>query len=434
MRNKKYIKEQLVDSGRLQVRVSEDEAAVPISDARIQVRRKIDSTIVDELVTDSSGQTQPIDLAAPPLEFSLDSTGGEKPYSEYDLVVNAEGFEQVDVEGVQILPSSKALQAINLKPIKTLEPEAQNIYIYEHTLWGDFPPKIPEDEVKPLPDAGGFIVLSEPVIPEFVIVHLGVPTNSSAQNVWIPFTDYVKNVASSEIYSTWPRNTIEANVLAILSFVLNRVYTEWYRGKGYDFTITNSTAYDQAFVYGRNIFEEISTVVDEIFTKYITRPGIMQPLFTQYCDGVRVQCKKGLQQWGSKDLGEQGYDYLSILKSYYGYDIYLEEANKVEGVPLSYPGEPLTIGSTGEDVRVIQQQLNAISNNYPAIPKLRADGIYGESTAEAVRTFQSIFNLPVTGVVDFATWYQISNIYVAVTKIAEPVSKSFHNIYEPYRF
>lgn len=199
----------------------------------------------------------------------------------------------------------------------------------------------------------------------------------------------IKNVASCEIYSTWPKESIKANVLAIISFTLNRVYTEWYRGKGYDFTITNNTAYDHAFTYGRNIFEEISIVVDEVFSTYITKPCIKQPLFTQYCDGRRVQCQKGMHQWGSKDLGDRGYLAIDILKNYYGYDIYYEAAEKSEGVP------------------------------YPKIQKLRTDGVYGEQTKEAVHTFQEIFHLPVTGIVDFATWYQISNIYVAVTKLSE---------------
>lgn len=433
MRKLKYLKNQIVDQGGLQVNITEKNKANPISDAKIKVIRKYDSTVIEELVTDASGQTETVELGAPPVEYSLDPEGG-KPYSEYNLSISADGFESLDIDGVQILPESKALQLAGLVPKKEETYEAQTISISEHTLWGDFPPKIPEAEVKPLPDPGGFIVLPEPVIPEYVIVHLGVPTNTSARNVWVPFKDYVKNVASSEIYSTWPRETISANILAILSFVLNRVYTEWYRGKGYDFTITNSTAFDQAFVYERNIFEEISNAVDAIFTTYITKPEIKQPLFTQYCDGVKTQCKRGMQQWGSKDLGDQGYDALNILKTYYGYDIYLEQAAKVEGVPISYPGSPLVIGSTGEAVRTIQQQLNAISNNYPAIPKLKTDGVYGEDTAEAVKTFQRIFNMPVTGVVDFATWYQISNIYVAVTQLAEPVFRTMHNKYEPYRY
>ena len=195
------------------------------------------------------------------------------------------------------------------------------------------------------------------------------------------------------------------------------MYTEWYRGKGYDFTITNSTAYDQSFVMGRTIFESISQVVDDIFTTYITREGISQPLFAQYCDGRRVQCN-GLSQWGSQALAEQGLDAISILRRYYGSDIYLTTAEKVEGVPMSFNGQVLSLGSQGEDVRTIQSQLNAISNNFPAIGKLRVDGVYGPATQQSVLTFQQVFHMPQTGEVDFATWYSISNIYVAVTGMA----------------
>ena len=197
------------------------------------------------------------------------------------------------------------------------------------------------------------------------------------------------------------------------------MYTEWYRGQGFDFTITNSTQFDQAFTYGRNIFDEISQTVDNIFTSYITRPGIRQPLFTQYCDGKRVSCPTWMSQWGSKALGDQGYLAMDILKQYYGQDVYLMQAQKVAGVPSSFPGIVLQNGSSGSHVRTVQEQLNRISDNYPAIPKVKVDGVYGQATVDAVEAFQRIFLLPVTGIVDFATWYKISHIYVAVTKIAE---------------
>lgn len=368
--------------------------------------------------TDSSGNTPVIELAAPPVEFSQ-NPGEPKPYSEYDVYVSLDGYKPVIIEGAQILPDSTALQHIRLEPSVRIEPQPQNIPISPHTLYAIYPPKIPEDPVKPLPDSTGFVVLPQPVVPEFVIVHLGVPTDTSAFNVWVYFQEYIKNVASSEIYSTWPTESIRANVLAILSFTMNRVFTEWYRGKGYDFTVTNSTAFDQAFVYGRNIYTEISNVVDNIFTTFVTKPGIRQPLFTQYCDGKNTQCPNWLSQWGSKAFGDQGYDSMSILRNYYGQNIYLMQAEKVSGVPVSYPGTPLQMGSSGPDVRTIQEQLNTISNNYPAINKVRVDGYYSDQTRTAVETFQRIFNLPVTGIVDLATWYKISNIYVAVTRMAE---------------
>ena len=235
----------------------------------------------------------------------------------------------------------------------------------------------------------------------------------------VPYRDYIKNVASSEIYATWPESTIIANVLAIMSFTLNRVYTEWYRNKGFDFTITSSTAYDHFFVYGRNIYESISRVVDTIFANYLSRPNVRQPILTQYCDGKRVSCPNWMSQWGSMYLGDQGYTPIEIIRNYYGSDMYINSAELISGIPASWPGTDLTVGSTGSKVRQMQEQLDRISQTYPALPSVTPDGIYGESTRQAVEAFQRVFNLPVTGVVDYPTWYKISEIYVAVTRIAE---------------
>lgn len=404
-------------SGRLQIGVFATDIGRPASNATVRITpRGTQNQILEELITDSSGQTPAINLEAPPLEFSMSAIS--KPYTEYDIQVMMDGYDPQIIEGVQILPSTTAFQDIRLSPMTSFDAQERIISIRAHTLWGTFPPKIPEDDVKPLPPSTGYIVLPDPVVPEFVIVHDGGPEDASAPDYWVPFADYIKNVACCEILSNWPEPTITANVLAILSFTLNRIYTEWYRGKGYNFTITSSTSYDQAFSYGRNIFEEISSVVDNIFTTFITRPGIRQPLFTQYCDGKNVSCPNWMSQWGSKSLGDQGYPAIDILKSYYGYDIYLMQAQKVEGVPMSYPGTALQMGSVGEDVRVIQQQLNAISDNYPAISKIRVDGIFEEETRIAVETFQSIFRIPADGIVNFDTWYQISHIYVSVTRMA----------------
>lgn len=407
--------------GRLITGVFAVDIGNPVENATVQITTvgtNGDEKVIDEIKTDSSGQTPTIDLPAPPIEFSM-SPDEPMPYSIYNINVSADGFLPVKIENAQILPNSTALQKVRLRPAVNDFPQAQDIYIEPHTLYGVFPPKIPEDDVKPLPESLGFIVLPDPVVPEYVIVHEGVPNDASARNLWVPYKDYIKNVASCEIYSTWPISTIRANVLAIISFTLNRIYTEWYRGKGFDFTITNSTAFDQAFVYQRNIYDEISVVVDDLFTTFITRPEIRQPLFTQYCDGSRTTCPDWLSQWGSKTLGENGYNSIDILKYYYGQDIFLMQAEKVSGVPVSYPGTSLQTGSTGAAVRTIQKQLNAISNNYPAIQKLAVDGVFGPKTREAVETFQRIFKLPATGIVDFATWYEISNIFVAVTKLAE---------------
>lgn len=405
--------------GKLAVNVNSIITDFPVSNALVRITNPGTDTVIEELRTDSSGQTETIELSAPPIDYSLEPTA-PKPYSEYDVRVDSDDFESVIVNGVQILADSTALQGVSARPITTTDTyQPISISIGQHTLWGNYPPKIPEAEVKPLPETDGFVVLPKPVVPEYIVVHLGKPSDAAAKNVWIPFKNYVKNVASSEIYSTWPRQTIRANVLAILSFTLNRVYTEWYRGKGYDFTVTNSTAFDQAFVYGRNIYQDISVIVDEIFTTFVTRPGIRQPLFTQYCDGVKVKCPNCLEQWGSKQLGDKGLDALSILRNYYGSSIYLTQAEKVQGVPISYPGKVLQSGSTGRDVRTIQEQLNSISTHFPAIPKLKVDGIYGPKTTESVKKFQEVFRLPTTGAVDFATWYEISNVFVSVNKLAE---------------
>ena len=294
----------------------------------------------------------------------------------------------------------------------------EDILIPPHTLFYDYPPKIEEDEIKPM-DEDGEIVLSRVVVPETIVVHDGLPDDSSAQNYYVPYRDYIKNVASSEIYATWPEQTIYANVLAIMSFTLNRVYTEWYRNKGYNFTITSSTAYDQKWMRGRNIFSNISYLVDTIFANFLSRPGVRQPIFTSYCNGTTVTCN-GLSQWGSKYLGDQGYSAIEIIHYYYGSNMYINTATSVSGVPSSWPGYNLTVGSSGDKVRQMQQQLNRIAQNYPAIPTIAADGVFGQRTAEAVRSFQRIFGLPVSGIVDYPTWYKISAVYVAVSRISEP--------------
>lgn len=256
-----------------------------------------------------------------------------------------------------------------------------------------------------------------PYIPQQITVHLG-PPNSNAENVTVSFVDYVKNVASSEIYPTWEENALRANIYAIVSFALNRVYTEFYRSRGYDFDITNSTAYDQYFVNGRSIFENISRLVDSLFNDYLRRPGFVEPLAAKFCNGTTAICE-GLSQWGSQNLALQGYNVNEILESYYGdYEIVVNAP--IQGITSSYPGTPLRRGTTGPSVVVIQTELNRISQNYPAIPKIsRIDGIFGAQTEAAVRKFQEVFNLDVDGIVGPATWYALVRYYVAVTSLAE---------------
>ncbi|HBI92875.1 MAG TPA: peptidoglycan-binding protein [Terrisporobacter glycolicus] len=415
-----------MQDGFLTVSVINSSTNKPIQDATINIYGMDDEqnntgTIFENLKTDESGQVRDLILSAPNIEYSLQPSN-VKPYSEYMVEVLADGFETVLIKGTQILPVVEALQNVPVgsPPRKSLKRQNKIIYdIPEHTLWGNYPPKIPESSLKPLPPPTGFVVLDEPVVPEFIVVHDGLPENTSAKNFWVPFRDYIKNVASSEIYSTWPSQTIYANVIAIISFTLNRVFTEWYRNMGYNFTITSSTAYDHKYVHNRNVFDNISVIVDDIFNTFIRRPPTArQPLLAQYCDGKKSQCPGQMTQWGSKDLGDQGKSYEDILRYFYGDNITFAQAMVVSGVPVSFPGFTLQLGSNNSYVKTIQNQLNAIANSYPAIVKVIEDGVFGELTEKAVKKFQQIFNLPQTGVVDFKTWYAISRIYVAITKIA----------------
>ena len=415
--NLRAMQENHVDQGRLQIQVRSAARAVPVEAAQISISYTGDpESTVEQITTNANGQSDTVELAAPPLEYSMDPTGPQ-PYAEYTLRITAPGYEPVTISGAEILPEATALQDVRMNPLAQPE-QYQNIVIPAHTLYGDYPPKIAEAEIKPVSQTGE-IVLSRVVIPEFIVVHDGSPMDSTATDYYIRYRDYIKNVASSEIDATWPKATIIANVLAIMSFTLNRVYTEWYRNKGFDFTITSSTAFDHKWIYGRNVFESISEAVDEVFESYLSRPNVKQPILTQYCDGQRVTCPNWLSQWGSKSLGDQGYTPIQILRHYYGSSIYINTAEEIAGIPLSWPGFDLDIGSTGDKVEQIQDQLNAISEDYPLLPKIPVDGIYGERTQDAVQIFQEIFGLPETGIIDYRTWYRIQEIYVAVTRIAE---------------
>lgn len=374
-------------------------------------------TLIQETLTDRNGFSNRVILDAPRLEYSMDPSAMQ-PYSEYNVFVMAEGFETQEINGVQVFPDETALIEAKLLPLGSTRDDTQIYVIPPNVLFGDYPPKIAESSIKPVSETGE-IVLSEVVIPEYIVVHDGPPTDSGAENYYVKYKDYIKNVASSEIYSTWPKETIKANVLAIQSFTLNRVFTEWYRNRGYPFTITSSTAFDHKYVPGRNIYDNISDVVDEVFTQYIKLPDVTQPLLAQYCDGKKVTCPNYMSQWGSKYLGDKGKSAEEILRNYYGNRILIETADQVSGVPVSFPGEVLQEGSSSSYVRTIQSQLNAIASVYTLIPKIAEDGIYGPKTKEAVTAFQKIFSLPQSGVVDYTTWYKISEIYVAVTKIAE---------------
>lgn len=418
MKNLHILQQESVDEGQLQIRIRQKNSNDPVPDARVSVSYSGDPEgQIEEASTDDSGRIDTVDVSTPPLEYSM-SPNESQPYSEVTVTVSAEGYRNITVSGIEVLPDQVSIQEIEMEALDAPGNTIDNIVIPAHTLYGDYPAKIPESEVKTIEETGE-IVLSRVVIPEYVIVHDGAPTDSTASNYYIRYRDYIKNVASSEIYATWPDATIRANVLAIMSFTMNRIFTEWYRGKGYNFNITSSTAYDHKFIYGRNIYSNISQIVNELFENYLSRPNVVQPILTQYCDGQRVSCPSWMTQWGSKNLGDQGYSAIEILRYFYGSNMYINIAEAISGIPASWPGYDLGVGSSGQKVYQIQRQLARISRSYPAIPTIVPDGTYGPKTKEAVEVFQSVFGLPVTGVVDYNTWYEISNIYVAVTRIAE---------------
>ena len=419
MKDMKSMQEANTGKGLLQVNVVSSVNSRPVEEAEVSISYTgVPENILEKLTTDSSGRTEVIELDAPPGEWSLDPENARQPYSEYTFDISAPGFEPVSISGAEILANVKAVQNVRMRPGDASGEEEEVFVIPAHTLYGEYPPKIAEDEIKPVNESGE-IVLSRVVIPEYIVVHDGSPRDSTAKNYYVKYKDYIKNVASSEIYATWPADTIRANVLAIMSFTLNRVYTEWYRNRGYDFTITSSTAFDHKWIPERNIYDTISVIVDELFSSYLSRPNVRQPILTQYCDGRKVSCPNWMTQWGSKALGDEGLTPIEILRYYYGDDIYINTAEEISGIPASWPGYSLEEGARGDKVRQLQEQLDVIAGAYPALPKIKADGIYGPATKEAVREFQSVFGLPATGITDYPTWYKISEIYVGVSRIAE---------------
>lgn len=388
-----------------------------------------------EAVTDISGETEIIDIPTPPtaLSQSPSDAAGLVPYSSWEVKVEAPGRRTITIKGVQVFPEITSIQKVILekdehqlsmyRSLRSLSHSETSlstlIQIEPHVLHASYEKKGLEDVEKEMPMVKSmFRVLPEVVVPDKIVVHIGTP-DSTGPNYEVSFRDYIKNVASSEIYPTWTENTIRANVHCIVSFTLNRIFTEWYRAKGKDFDITNSTAYDHYFVYGRNIFENISNIVDEVFAQYIKREGSVQPLLAQYCDGVRAKCPGHLTQWGSKYLGDQGKTPYEILTYYYGKNIVFDISKMIRGIPKSYPGYTLPVGARGKEVTTVQKYINRISRNFPAIQKLSADGIYGNNTKLAVQSFQRTFGIYQSGNVDYKTWYKLSEVYVGVTKMAE---------------
>ena len=303
-----------IDKGTLKIHLINQSTGTPIQGARIALSYTGNpSQTLEEVSTDDSGNTEVLTLNTPPLEYSMEPNENQ-PYAEYTIRVEAPGYRDITISAIDVLPGEESLQDVELEAEDAPGNPIDTIVIPAHTLYGEYPPKIPEDEIKPMSETGE-IVLSRVVIPEYVVVHDGSPGDSTAANYYVRYRDYIKNVASSEIYATWPDAALRANILAIMSFTLNRVYTEWYRGKGYEFTITSSTAYDHKFMPGRNFFQSISNVVDEMFENYLSRPNVRQPILTQYCDGQKVTCPGWMSQWGSKYLSDQGYSAIEILRN-----------------------------------------------------------------------------------------------------------------------
>ena len=396
----------------MQARTAHD--AVPLQGVQITVSDD-EGNRVYELRTDESGETRRVPLETVDKSFSLNQDFTGTPYVSYNVLAQAEGFDSVYISGIPIYEGQNAVLPIMLVPLQ----EQQRSRVQTEIMIG--PPAVSMTGARNQEgerQGEESRVLRQVVIPNPITVHLGTPA-SSAANVQVSFPDYVKNVASSEIYPTWPDAALRANIYAIITFALNRVYTEWYRSQGYAFDITNSTAYDQYFVQGRPIYESISRIVDDIFNEYVRRAGQNAPYFTSFCNGTTATCQ-GLSQWGTVTLANQGRTPISILRAYYPNDIEIAETNIMTNMLSSYPGTPLRVGSTGLDVQTVQTYLNRIRQNYPAIPATTdAAGTFGESTRAAVTKFQSIFNLASDGIVGKSTWYQISRLYTAVTRLAE---------------
>jgi len=394
----------------IQARTAHD--AVPLSGVKIRIT-DMDSNTLYNLITDENGETPVISLETMDKSFSQTPYYNGIPFTSYSVYAQAPGFDSLLVSDIPIYDGETAVLPVALTPMRRTQRQSvtQEISIGK--------PAVAMRETSE--QEGIYIeprILRQVVIPDPITVHLGTPS-SNAQNVRVSFPEYVKNVASSEIYPTWPEAALTANIYAIITFALNRVYTEWYRSRGYSFDITNSTAYDQYFVLGRPIYGSISRIVDNIFNEYVRRQGHIAPYFTSFCNGTTATCQ-GLSQWGTVTLANQGLTPLEILRSYYPKDVEIAQTDIVTGILSSYPGTPLRAGSTGLDVQTIQTYLNRIRQNYPAIPAITdEEGVFGDSTRAAVTKFQSIFNLAPDGIVGKSTWYKISSLYTAVTRLAE---------------
>ncbi len=367
-------------------------------------------------MTDQEGKTVNIPLYAPDIDLSLEEDNDVRPYETYNVEMRLSGYEVLEIQNVQIFAEESSYLPLHPTPTRRqVFPGRSVSNIVDHHLLTNYGGN---NQGQTPANLGR--ILGQVTIPTYITVHLGRPQNA-AENVTVPFLYYLKNVACSEIYPTWPYEALKANIWAQASLALNRIYTEWYPSQGYDFDITNSTAFDQAFVKDRNIFDSVAVVVNEVFNQYIQKANYQEPYYAEYCDGKIASCP-GMKQWGTLSLANQGYTAIEILRYYYGDSILIRESNNIQDIQASYPGV-LRIGSSGQEVREMQEFLNAIAINYPAIPVIfPVDGIFNESTEAAVRVFQRQFNLTVDGIVGKATWYKLSYIYAAVRKLAELTS------------
>lgn len=406
--------------GELQVRVVKGNNELPVSNATviISVANATGGEALEyKMISDSSGNTEIIELDAPDILLSL-SPLNTRPYSICDIKVTAEGYSSYQIKGVQIFPKVLAIQYVRLNPKNDENQIEDQLFIPESTLFGNYPEKKPESMTKLIMPVGGIVEYQTPIIPYFIVVHLGAPDDVNAKNVNVRFIDYIKTVCSGEIYPTWPEAAIRAFSYCIVSFVLNRIYTEWYKRQDKDFHITNDIVYDPAFFYGRTTYKSISEIINFTFNTYVTIDRHKHPLLTQYSDGIKVIRNAWLSKWGCKFSADEGLNPIEILRKYYGNSIFLGRSDRFQEINQLYPENPIAIESTGANVRVIQGYLNKISEVYPLIPKVRVNGYYDLATAEAVKKFQSTFKASETGIVDFATWYSISRLYVQVTEVS----------------
>lgn len=400
-------------TGYLKVQVDTGSYALPIADALVVIRDQ-KQTILYETKTDKNGRTKAFSLPALSKECSLNRNCYQDVYTYYDVDIVAKGFVSKHIHGVSVMDTEVSILPVHMQPLL-------NEYQPETDVDIDLPKNdvgVPPHYPRPPHDTSPFL-MKEMFIPDYITVHLGAFNNASARNVRVPFKEYVANVTSSEIFSTWPQNSIISNIHVITTFALNRVFTEWYRSRNFPFDITNSTQTDQKYIHDREIFQNISRLVDQYFNMYARRIGFKDPFFTEFCDGRQVTCP-GLKQWDTVTLANQGYTPIRILHNFYPNDIELVRSNNIRGITESYPGTPLREGSVGDPVRRIQFQLNRIRVNYPLITVISSpDGSFRNDTTTAVQTFQRTFNLTPDGIVGRSTWNQISFIFVAITKLAE---------------